>query len=96
MTKKRRLGSDPLEELIQDTRAGVPEKKPPEAEEKSKTTREGLPGGWTRATFIVREELLEKIKDLAYWERLQIKEVVNDALENHVKGKRIKKRPEGR
>ncbi len=37
-----------------------------------------------RATFIVQESLLEKIKSIAYWDRLQIKEVVNDALSNYL------------
>ena len=39
----------------------------------------------TRATFIVNEEILEKLKAIAYWERLKIKEVVNEALLEAVK-----------
>ena len=58
----------------------------------TKTSQEGLKEGWTRATFIVREDLLEKVKNLAYWDRKQVKEVVNEAIESHVKGKRIKPR----
>lgn len=38
----------------------------------------------TRATFIVEEELLEKIKSIAYWDRLQIKDVVNRALSDYI------------
>ena len=49
----------------------------------TKTSQEGTKEGETRATFIVREDLLEKVKDFAYWERLQIKEVVNTALEQY-------------
>ena len=30
-----------------------------------------------RATFIVREDLLEQLKDLAYWNRVTIKDVLN-------------------
>ena len=37
-----------------------------------------------RATFIVQEELLDKIKGIAYWDRLQIKEVVNAALLRYI------------
>jgi hypothetical protein len=33
----------------------------------------------TRATFIVNEEVLEKIKAIAYWERIRIKDVVDRA-----------------
>jgi AmiR/NasT family two-component response regulator len=44
---------------------------------------------WTRATFIVRKEHLEKIKALAYWERKKVKEVVEEALEYHLKEKAV-------
>jgi hypothetical protein len=49
----------------------------------------GLPEGWTRATFIMRAEHLEKLKALAYWDRKQIKEVVDEALEAYFKGKKV-------
>lgn len=32
-----------------------------------------------RATFIVKEELLLKLKAIAYWERCQIKDIVDKA-----------------
>ena len=35
---------------------------------------------YTRATFIVRRDLLVKLKNYAYTERLEIKEVINDIL----------------
>jgi len=34
-----------------------------------KTTQQGLQNGWTRATFILRRDYLEKLKEFAYWER---------------------------
>ena len=34
----------------------------------------------TRATFIVQENLLEQLKDLAYWNRVTIKDVLNTFL----------------
>lgn len=55
----------------------------------SKSSQEGLPDNWTRATFIVREDLLEKIKDCAYTERISIKDLVNEAFENYLDGKEI-------
>jgi len=57
-----------------------------------KTSQKGLKKGWTRATFILRSDYLEKIKALAYWERKKVKEVVDELLEFYLKGKRIKPR----
>ena len=55
-----------------------------------KTTQRGLHDGWTRATFILKKNHLEKLKALAYWERRTIKEVMDEALEGYLKGKKIK------
>ncbi len=41
----------------------------------------GLPDDWTRATFIVRVEHLQKLKDFAYTERVSIKDALDTALE---------------
>jgi len=54
-----------------------------------KTTQLGLHDGWTRATFILRKNHLEKLKALAYWERRTIKEVIDEALESYLKDKNI-------
>jgi len=48
------------------------------------------PDKWKRATFIVKRDHLEKIKALAYWERLTATEVLDRALEAYLKGKSIK------
>jgi len=61
-----------------------------------KTTQQGLQDGWTRATFILRKNHLEKLKALAYWERKTIKEVMDEALEDYLKGKRIEPISNGR
>ena len=58
----------------------------------NKTSQKGLKNGWTRATFILRNDHLEKIKALAYWERKKVKEVVNEVLGFYLKGKRTKRR----
>jgi hypothetical protein len=50
----------------------------------SKSSQEGTKENETRATFIVREDLLEKLKAIAYWDRVLIKEVINPALEEAV------------
>jgi hypothetical protein len=55
---------------------------PPQPEVAS--IKKGLKSDETRATFIVREDLLEKLKAIAYWERLNIKDVINEALDRYV------------
>ena len=57
--------------------------------EYEKTSQEGLRDGYTRATFIVREDLLKKLKDYAYTEREKIKDVVNKMLAEFLEGKEI-------
>jgi hypothetical protein len=50
----------------------------------TKSSQEGTKENETRATFIVNEELLEKLKAIAYWDRLLIKDVINTALQEAV------------
>lgn len=50
----------------------------------TKSSQEGTRDGETRATFVVNEELLEKVKALAYWDRVTIKTVVNTALQEAI------------
>lgn len=50
----------------------------------TKTSQEGTKEKETRATFIVNEELLDKLKAIAYWDRKLIKEVVDTALQDAV------------
>lgn len=42
----------------------------------------------TRATFIIKIPLLDKVKAYAYWERLSIKDVMNMALDEFFKNKK--------
>ncbi len=49
--------------------------------DKEKTTAKGLADGNTRHTFTVREDDLTYIRRVAYWERLDIREVLADAVE---------------
>jgi hypothetical protein len=62
--------------------------------EVTKSSQKGIREGYTRATFNVSEDLLEKIKALAYWERKEIKEVVEEAFNKHLEGKDIKPIPQ--
>jgi CheY-like chemotaxis protein len=61
-----------------------------EIKEESKSSESGLKDDWTRATFIVRKELLDKIKAVAYWDRKKVKDVVDEAFESYLKEKEIK------
>jgi len=65
-----------------------------QTKEITKSSQEGTKENETRATFIVNEELLEKLKAVAYWERKLIKEVINTALQEYVDKKKPKPRPE--
>lgn len=55
------------------------------ATRKGKSPQEGV--GETRATFIIEETLLKKVKAVAYWERKQIKSVLHEALSSFIKDK---------
>lgn len=50
----------------------------------TKSSQEGTKEKETRATFIVNEELLDKLKAIAYWDRKLIKEVVDTALQDAI------------
>jgi len=79
---------------------GADKDKPPRGRPKTstkevtKSSQEGTKENETRATFIVNEELLDKLKAIAYWDRLLIKDVVNTALQDYVEKIKPKPRPE--
>lgn len=50
----------------------------------TKSSQEGTKENETRATFIVNEELLDKLKAIAYWDRVLIKDVINKALQDAI------------
>lgn len=58
--------------------------------------KRGLQEDLIRATFILRQDYLEKIKAYAYWERLQIKEVFDEMCEQFFKGKKVRSVPQRR
>ena len=55
-----------------------------QTKEITKSSQEGTKENETRATFIINEELLEKLKAIAYWDRLLIKDVINSAFEETI------------
>ena len=50
----------------------------------TRSSQEGTKENETRATFIVNEDLLDKVKAMAYWERITIKDIVNKALRSAI------------
>lgn len=57
------------------------------------TTEEGTLEGEKRATFIVKEEHLEKLKAVAYWDRLKIKDALGAALDKYLEAYEKKNGP---
>ncbi len=56
------------------------------------SVEKGLQDGWTRATFVVRKEYLNKLKAVSYWDRKKMKEVIDEALGAFLKGRKIRQR----
>ncbi len=83
MSKKNFTGG--LNSLLGD-QPEVPKRGRPvtQTKEITKSSQEGTKENETRATFIINEELLEKLKAIAYWDRVLIKDVVNIALQDVV------------
>jgi len=83
MTKRKvtRGLSSLLGEQIEKAKVGRPQTV---FKEITKSSQEGTKENETRATFILNEDLLDKLKAIAYWDRLLIKEVVNTALQEAV------------
>ncbi len=83
MTKKNFTGG--LSSLLGD-QPDKPKRGRPvtQTKEITKSSQEGTKENETRATFIINEELLEKLKAIAYWDRILIKDVVNTALQETI------------
>lgn len=57
------------------------------------SSRQGTYPGETRATFIVREDQLEDMKRLAYWERMKVKDIVIQGIDKVLNEYKKKKGP---
>lgn len=84
MSKKTFKGG--LDSLLGEAPERAPKRSSPKSPAPTpvRSVKEGVPPNKIRATFIVDEALLEKVKALAYWERLQIKEVVDILLQGGI------------
>ncbi len=61
----------------------------PDRLSKGTTTSKGLRPGWTRATFIVKEETVQQLKAVAYWDRKELKRVVEEAFRAYLEEKPV-------
>jgi hypothetical protein len=83
MSKKNFIGG--LNSLLGDQPEKPKRGRPvTQTKEITKSSQEGTKENETRATFIINEELLDKLKAIAYWDRVLIKDVVNTALQEIV------------
>jgi hypothetical protein len=83
MSKKNFTGG--LNSLLGDQQEKPKRERPvTQTKEITKSSQKGTKENETRATFIINEELLEKLKAIAYWDRCLIKDVVNTALQDVV------------
>jgi hypothetical protein len=83
MTKKNFTGG--LNSLLGDQPEKPKRGRPvTQTKEITKSSQEGTKENETRATFIVKESLLEKVKAVAYWDRILMKDVINTALEEYL------------
>lgn len=77
------LGNQPdLFEQAEGSESNDPKK--PNSQENSKSTHAEIKQKEIRATFIINEVHLEKLKAIAYWERSLIKDVINASLEQTI------------
>lgn len=75
--------------------------KPSKASTLNKPSKQDKPDkpsnqGMIRKTFIIKPEYHEKIKALAYWERREITEIMDEILDSYFQGKTVKPVPEKR
>ncbi len=92
MSKKPRT-SNPSKHELQGQQSTPDHSSTPSGHSRGMTTSKGLRPGWTRATFIVREETVQKLKAVAYWDRKELKRVVEEAFLVYLQGKDVRPIP---
>lgn len=50
-----------------------------------KGSQKGLQEGFTRKTFILKDELIERLDHFAWYERKSLKDIMNDMIEEYLK-----------
>lgn len=88
MTKTFKGGMDSLLTKTKSKASGERGRPKTNYREVTKTSQIGTKENETRATFIMNETQLEAIKALAYWDRVTIKDVLAQALDNYLARKK--------
>lgn len=93
---KKRLGTIPkgLEWISQSEQTTIQSHVASKASNVIPAARRGLQEDLTRATFILKQEYLDKIKAYAYWERLQIKDVLEQMCDDFFDSKKVRSIPD--
>ncbi len=65
----------------------------PKKDQKSSAEKR-IPDGFMRKTYVVKKDLVEKVERYAYWGRLKIQDVVNNALKEYLKDKNTRPIPD--
>jgi hypothetical protein len=79
--KADRTEEPPVSEGLRKT---IEEHAPELRRKTSNSSSDNLQSGYSRVTYIVSEELIEKVKALAYWERCSIKETMEKVITSYV------------
>lgn len=93
---KKGLGSIPKTLAWIDNEINLPDESirtAIEPEKEVNASQQGLQYGLTRATFIIKKEYAQKLKAYAYWERLTVKEIMEEMLANYFKDKKVRSIP---
>jgi len=87
---KQKKQEKPIKQVAQPVKQVV-QPKPQTAE--LTASKRGLKNGWSRATFIMRDDHLDKLKALAYWDRKTIIDVITEMADSYLKNKSPKPIP---
>jgi hypothetical protein len=55
--------------------------------EKTSQDDESVTAGWTRTTVVIREDQMEKLKILSWWENATIKDLFHEMIEQYLSSK---------
>ena len=78
-----------VDEMLSNARKSAAGRPSTIKREITKSSQEGLQENWTRATFIMREDLLKRLKDYGYTDRRSLKDIMVEMVEAFLDGKDI-------
>ena len=89
MKKRKSFKNDLVsrfDEVIMGEESEVEEEVEKAPAEPLKTLKENKPStqSWMRTTYVLEPQLVEKIRALAYWKRVKVKDIVTKAFEDYL------------